>query len=138
MINQQSAARSTSSTKQRKHIYLSVTYQHDRLHLTGKRLQQRGPGPQQQQSTPPILLQRVFSGEKNNEKTMRYRDECMPLTGFFRGYCQLTMTFAWRSSTTQEKPLFFPCFWCRKCISCTLVHLPPCHKICHRQKACCV
>ena len=95
-------------------------------------------GSQQQQSTPPILLQRVFSGEKNNKKTMRYRDECMPLTGFFRGYCQLTMTFAWRSSTTQEKPLFFPCFWCRKCISCTLVHLPPCHKICHRQKACCV
>ena len=44
--------------------YWSVTYQHDRLHLTGKRPQQRSQGPQQQQNTPPLFLQRVFSGKK--------------------------------------------------------------------------
>ena len=76
--------------------YLSVTYQHHRLHLTGKRLQQRSQGPLQQQSAPPIFLffGRVFSGKKNIQKTMRHRDECMPLTGFFRGDCLLTTTFA--------------------------------------------
>ena len=44
--------------------YLSVTYQQDRLHLAGKRPQQRNQGPQQQQSTPPIFIQRVFPGKE--------------------------------------------------------------------------
>ena len=48
--------------------YLSVTYQHDRLNLTGKRPQQRSQGPQQQQSTPPIFLQIVSSGKKNTKR----------------------------------------------------------------------
>ena len=41
---------------------------------------------------------------------MRYRDKCMPITGFFRGYCLLTTTFAWRSLATGGtiiSPLFF-------------------------------
>ena len=63
-----------------------MKYQHDRLRLTGKRLQQQSQGQQQQQSKLPILLKRVCSGEKNTKKTIRYRDECMPLTSFFRGY----------------------------------------------------
>ena len=62
--------------------YLSVTYQHDRLHLTGKRPQQRSQGPQQHKSTPSthrlnFSKPRVSSGEKNKQ-TMRYRDDCMP------------------------------------------------------------
>ena len=48
--------------------YLPVTYQHDRLHLTGKRPQQRSQGPQQLQSTPSILLRRVFSEIKNTKR----------------------------------------------------------------------
>ena len=61
--------------------YLSVTYQNDRLHLTGKRPQQRSQGPQQHKSTPSthrvyFSNQRVFSGKKKHQ-TMRCRDECM-------------------------------------------------------------
>ena len=68
--------------------YLPVTYQHDRLHLAGKRLQQRGHGPQLQQSTPSFK-------ESWEKKTINaydaIRDENMPFTGFFRGYCQLLL-----------------------------------------------
>ena len=39
-----------------------------------------------------------FFGEKKHQ-SIGYWDECMPLTGFFRGYCLLTTTFAWRSLT---------------------------------------
>ena len=69
---------------------------------------------------------------------MRYRDECMPLTSFFRGYCLLTTTFAWRSLTTGGTIIFplvfcvenaFPVFW---------YTLPPCHKICQTQSMLCV
>ena len=52
--------------------YLSVTYQHDRLHLTGKRPQQRSQGPQQQQSTPSIhrlyISPKSLLGEKNTKQ----------------------------------------------------------------------
>ena len=59
--------------------YLSVIYQHDRMHLTGKRPQQRSQGPQQQQSTP-STHRLYFSKESSSEKKkkMRYRGECMP------------------------------------------------------------
>ena len=51
--------------------YLSVTYQHDRLRLTGKR-------PQQQQSTPSTHIPpKSLLGEKKHQ-TVRYGDECMP------------------------------------------------------------
>ena len=118
--------------------YLSVTYQHDRSRLTGERPQQRSQGPQQQQSTPPIFLQRVFSGKKNTKRTMRYRDECMPLTGFFRGYCLLTTTFAWRSLTTGGTIIFLLVFCVENVSPVFWDTLTPCHKICHRPKACCV
>ena len=77
MINQQSA-RSTSSTKQH-NLILSVTYQHDRLHLTCKRPQQRSQGPQQQQSKPPIFLQRVFPGKKNTKRCDTGTNACHSL-----------------------------------------------------------
>ena len=71
MINQQSAARSTSSTKRHKHFFfLSAAYQHDRLHLAGKRLQQRSQGPQQQQSLP--SSEKSSRGKKQQTRTMRY------------------------------------------------------------------
>ena len=103
---------------------LSVTYQHDRSHLTGKRPQQLSQGPQQQQKSTSthrlyFVLQIVFSGE-NTKRCDTGTDECMPLTGFSRGYCLLTTTFAWRSLTTGGTIIFpfvfcvenvFPVFW---------------------------
>ena len=84
--------------------YLSVTFQHDRLHLTDKRLQQqqRSQGPYQQStpSTPPIFLQRIFSG--------------IPSTYDLR-VAQLN----------NRRNGFSPCFLCRKVIPCFLVHPPP-------------
>ena len=118
--------------------YLSVTYQHDRLHSTGKRPRQQSQGPQQQQSTPPVFLQKVFSGEKNTKRCDTGTNACDSLVSSVRGYCLPTATFAWRSLTTGGTIIFslvfcvenvFPVFW---------YTLPPCHKICHRQKACCV
>ena len=105
---------------------LSVTYQHDRLHLTGKRPQQRSQRQQQQQSTPPIFLQRVFSREENAKCTMRYWDEYMPLTGFSRGHCLLATTFGWSSLTTGGT-IIFPLVLCVEnvFISCFLVQSLP-------------
>ena len=38
-------------------------------------------------TTKHAILQRVFSGKKNTKRVRcDIRDECMPLTGFFRGY----------------------------------------------------
>ena len=87
-INQQSAARSASSMKQHK-LICQLTYQHDRLHLAGKRLQQRRQEPQQQQSTP--SSKESSRGKKTSNAYDAIRDECMPLTGFFRGYCRLLL-----------------------------------------------
>ena len=82
--------------------YLSVTYQHHRLHLTGKRPQQRSQGPQQQQSTP-STHRLYFSKESSRGK--KTPNNGIPgrmhaTTGFFLGYCLPTTTFAWRSLTT--------------------------------------
>ena len=82
--------------------YLSVTYQHDHLHMTGKRPQQRSQGPQQQQSTPSThrlyFSKESSRGKKAPNNAMRERKHAT--TGFFRGHCLLTATFAWRSLST--------------------------------------
>ena len=59
------------------------------LHLAGKRLQQRSQGPQQQQSTPSSNVS--SRGKKTPNAYNAIRDECMPLTGFFRGCCRLLL-----------------------------------------------
>ena len=81
--------------------YLSVTYQHDRLHLAGKRPQQRSQGPQQQQSTP-FTHRLYFSKESSQGKETpnnAIRGRMHATTGFFRARCLLCTTFAWRSLT---------------------------------------
>ena len=57
MINQQSAARKGArQVRSNTNLFVSYVPTHDRLHLTGKRSQQRSQGPQQQQSTPSYCL----------------------------------------------------------------------------------
>ena len=57
MINQQSAARKGArQVRSNTNLFVSSVPTHDRLHLTGKRPQQRSQGPQQQQSTPSYRL----------------------------------------------------------------------------------
>ena len=82
--------------------FLSVTYQHDRLHLTGKRPQQWSQGPQQQQSTPSSRLLHFSTDSSRGEKTPNNAipRRTQATTGFFRGCCLRTTTFAWRSLTT--------------------------------------
>ena len=53
-----------------------------------------------------VFLQKVFSGKKSPNAYDATRDECMPLTGFSRGYCRLTTTFAWRSLTARGAIIF--------------------------------
>ena len=90
--------------------YLSVTYQHDRLHLTGKRPQQRSQGPQQQQSTPSTRRLHFSKESSRGKKTPKNAipGRMHATTGFFRGYCLLTTTFAWRSLTTGETCIIQP------------------------------
>ena len=59
LSNQQQGARQVRSNTN----ILSVTYQHDRLHLTGKRPQQRSHGPHTAYISPKSLL-----GEKNTKQ----------------------------------------------------------------------
>ena len=42
-------------------------------------------------TTKNAILQRVFSGKKTSIAYDAIRDECMPLTDFFRGYCRLLL-----------------------------------------------
>ena len=70
-------------------IFLSAAYQHDRFHVAGKRLQQRSQGPKQQQSTP--SSNESSRGKKTPNAYDAIRDECMPPTGLFRGYCRLLL-----------------------------------------------
>ena len=97
----QSAISSKEHVKyEARQTYLSVTYQHDRLHLTGKRPQQRSQGPQQ---TTKHAIHTHFSKESSRGKKTpnnAIRGRMHATTGFFGGYCLLTTTLAWRSSTT--------------------------------------
>ena len=54
-----------------------------------KRLQQRSQGPQHQHSTPPSKVS--SRGKKTPNAYDAIRDECMPPTGFFHGYCRLLL-----------------------------------------------
>ena len=92
--------------------YLSVTYQYDRLHLTGKRLQQRGQGPRQQQRT--TCSKESSRGRKTPNAYDAIRDECMPVTGFFRGYCRLSIRPLRGAASQQEVRFFFPLFFVSK------------------------
>ena len=122
--------------------YLSVTYQPDRLHLTGKGLQQRnqGPqqrsqGPQQQQSTLPIFPRNLL-GEKKHQKNDAIPGR-MHVTHWFLPWILPTYYDLPVAQLNNRRDYYFSlCFWCVKCIPFTLVHLSPCHKLCHRQKAC--
>ena len=77
--------------------YLSVTYQHERLHLTGN---DHSNGVRDHSNNKAHRL--YFSKESSRGK--KTPNNAIPgrmhaTTGFFRGYCLLTTTFAWRSST---------------------------------------
>ena len=94
--------------------HLSVTYQHDRLHLTGKRLQQRSQGPQQQQSTPPS--KESSRGEKTPKAYDAIRDECMPLSGF-SSVDTVDFYYDLRVAQLNRRNDYLSlCFFCRKCM----------------------
>ena len=72
--------------------YLAITYQHDLLHLAGKRPQQRSQGLQQQQSTP-STRRLHFSKESSREN--KSTKQCDTGTNachhwFLRGYCSMS------------------------------------------------
>ena len=134
-INQQSAARSTSKKYEATQTYLSVKYQHNRLHLTGKRPQQRSQDHSNNKAHRLLYFSKTSSrGKKAPNAYDAIWDESVPLTGFFRQYCRLITTLAWRSLTTGGT-ISFSFVFCVENVRYTLI---PCHEIYHRQKACCV
>ena len=131
MIIQQSAARSTSSTKQHKLITVSCVPTRP-LALGRQTVTATESGTTA--TTKHAILQRVFSGGKNTKKTMRYgTNACHSLVSSV-DTVNYSTTFAWRSLTTggtTNFPLIF-------CVEDVWYTLAPCHKICRRQKAYCV
>ena len=113
--------------------YSSVTYRHDRLHLAGKRLQQRSQGSQQQKSTP---SSKESSRGRKNTKRVRCDTGRTHATHWFVPWIlsTFTTTFAWRSLTTGGTIILSLMF----CVESVWYTFAPCHKICHRQKAFCV
>ena len=113
--------------------YLSVTYQHDRLHLGRQKIAASESGTTA--TTKHAIFQRVFSG-KINTKRVRCDTGRMHATYWFLPWIVSTFTtaFAWRSLTTRGT-IIFPRIFCVEHVRYTLA---PCHKICHRQKAYCV
>ena len=95
-----------------KQTHFSVTYQHDRLHLTGKRPQQRCQGPQQQQSTP--SSENSSRGKKLKTRTMRHEtNACHSLVSSVD-----TVDFYYDFRVVQlnnrRNDYFSLCFLCRK------------------------
>ena len=133
MINQQSAAKGARQVRSNTNLFLSAAYQHDRLHLAGKRLQQRSQGPQQQQSTP---SSKEFSrGQKTpNAYNARYgTNECHPLVSSVD-----TVNFYYDLHVAQlnnRRDEYFSLIFCVENAGYTLAS---CHKICRRQKTRCV
>ena len=84
--NDQSAISSKEHVKyEATQTYWTVTYQHNRLHLTGKRPLQRSQGPQQQQSTP--STHRLYFSKQSSRGKKTPHDAIpgrMHATGFFR------------------------------------------------------
>ena len=132
MINQQSAARSTSSTKQRKLNFVSCLPTRP-LALGRQTIPATESGTTA--TTKHAILQRVFSG-KNNNKRVRCDTGRMHATHCFFPWILsiFTTTFAWRSLPTGGS-IIFPLIFCVENVWYTLA---PCHKICRRQKAGCV
>ena len=135
MINQQSAARSTSSGK--KHKIILQNYSNDvscefdefrvNTHVCELRtslfvsyvptrpLQQMRQAPQQQQSTPstqPILLQRVFSGKRTTSRCDTGTNACHWLLPWIPP----TTTYDLRVAQLNNRNDFSPCLLCRQCI----------------------
>ena len=103
MINQQSAAKSTSSTKQHNSFVSYVPTRPltlDRQTTTAMESGTTATTKHTAYVSPKSLLL------GNKYQTMRYRVVCMPLTGFFGGYCLLSATFTWRSLTTGGTIIF--------------------------------
>ena len=95
-IDDQSAISSEKHAKyEAVRTYFSVTYQHDRFHLTSKRPQQLSRGPQQQQSMPSTRISpySIFGG--NEHQQMRYADECMPPLFFSLDSVYLLPSLRW-------------------------------------------
>ena len=116
--------------------YLSATCKHDRLHLTGKRPQQcNGVWDHSNSKAHRLYFSKsLLGGNKHQTRTMRYRDKCVLLTGFFRRYCLLTTTFAYRSLTTGGTIIFPLVFHVENVSPACWYTLAPCRKKCHRQK----
>ena len=131
MINQQSAARSTSSTKQHK---LNCQLRTNTTACTWRQtIAATESGTTA--TTKPAILQRFFS-EKKNTKHGRCDAGRMHATHWFLPWIlsTFTTTFAWRSLTTGGTTIF-PLIFCVKNVWYTLA---PCHTICRRHKTYCV
>ena len=106
MINQQSGARSTSSTKQRNKLICQL-----RTNTTACTwpANDHSNGVRDHSNNKSHRL--YFSKESSREE--KTPNNAIPgrmhvTTGFFRGYCLLTTTFAWRSLTTRGTCIIQP------------------------------
>ena len=143
MINQQSAARSTSSTKQ--HKLIAVSYVPTRpLALGRQTITATESGTTA--TTKHAILQIVYSGEKNTKRVRCDTGRMHAIHWFIPWMLStFTTTFAWRSLTTGGT-IIFPLilfiylfiFFLIFCVENVCYTLAPCHEICHRQKAFCV
>ena len=101
--------------------YLSVTYQHDRSYLTGKRIQQRSQGTQKQQIA--TSSKESQTGKKTLNAYDAIRHECMPLIGFIRGYCRVLLRLLSGAAKQQEELFFFPLFFVSEMYATSSLHV---------------
>ena len=133
MIDQQSAARSTSSSKQHNLIFASCVPTRP-LALGRQTITTTEPGTTTTKQH--AILQRVFSGKKNTKNvTMRYGTKTYATHWFLPWILStFTATFVWRSLTAGGV-IIFPL---TSCVENVWYTLASCQKICRRQEAYCV
>ena len=144
MINKQSAARSTSSSKQHKTICQL------RTNTTALFPVDRGKRPKQQRrrrhhsNNKARLPHRLYFSIEYSRGKEPPNDAIpgrMHATGFFRGYRLYYLLYDLCVAQLNNRNDFFPCFSCRKVFPCLLVYPPPCYKsdkkrVCNRAHQC--
>ena len=131
MMNQQSSARSTSSTKQHKIIYQLRT---NTTACTWPANDYRNGVSDHSNNKARRPPKSLLGGKKSPNTFDAIRDECMLFPGFFCGYCQLLLRPLRDAAQHQEEILLFLFLG----VEDVWYTLAPCYKICHRQRTYCV
>ena len=124
IVNQQSAARSTSSTKQHKLIAVSYVPTQP-LALDGQTTTATESGTTTTTKHTAYISPKSLLGQKKHQKNNAIPGRMHATHGFLPWILSTYYDLRVAQLSNKRNDYFSPCFLCRKCIPCFLVHSPP-------------